>query len=886
MATFTATTATNTFTGTGSDSDTFVVTNTNQIQVADTFNGAAGTDTIQIGSGGAGVTVSLTAAATNGVQGFLNTEGLSFVNTSGTSNVTLGSAQFGLGRISDSLAVTGTSQNQTITVNVANNATFSAENWTFSTWGTGTDSISFNGGSGAETITGTSQADTLDGGDGNDTLIGGGGNDTLSGAVGADNLTGGTGTDTFEFVAGDSELTIGGAGNSGTVTGLDIITDFKVGIDAATSEKIDFSASLGGTTIAGNTGGTNGTDSTLTLNNSATVKSHSITSGIITFDDANTFASAVPLTTTGDVAAAVQYLQAQTLGTGTVVAFTATIAGVTHTYVYRESISDNLGVLIDLVNVRASSISESGDLISVIDTSAPTAPAAPTIAENAGGGINAAEAADGTAVVVSLAGTNAISGDTLTINWGGQTVTHTLTGANIVAGTVSVTVPSGTITTQGNGTFNVTAKITDGAGNASANSSATSVTVDTVVPTAPTGLDLAAADDSNVNTDNITNQTSGLTISGSAETGATVSLFDDANNNGSMDGGETVITTTVAAGGSFSADISLTEGAHNIRAFQTDAVGNVSTVSAALSITVDATTPGAPTGLDLAAADDSNVNTDNVTSQTSGLTISGSAETGATVSLFDDVDNSGAMDNGETVITTVVAAGGAFSTDIALAEGAHNIRAFQTDVAGNVSAASAALGITVDATAPGAPTGLDLAAADDSNVDTDNVTSQTTGLTISGSAETDATVSLFDDANDNGIMDGGESVITTTVAAGGSFSTDIDLAEGTYHIAAFQTDVAGNVSSVSASLEITVDTTVVAPTGLDLAAADDAGASATDNITNNTTGLTISGVAETGATVSLFDDVNNNGVMDGGESVLATATGAGGTFSADISLAA
>ncbi|MCW5738518.1 MAG: hypothetical protein KIS73_30630, partial [Enhydrobacter sp.] len=344
--------------------------------------------------------------------------------------------------------------------------------------------------------------------------------------------------------------------------------------------------------------------------------------------------------------------------------------------------------------------------------------------------------------------------------------------------------------------------------------------------------------------------------------------------------------TAVAAAGAFSADISLAEGVHNIRAFQTDVAGNVSAVSASLEITVDATAPDAPAGLDLDAADDSAIDSDNITSQTSGLTISGAAETDATVSLFDDVNDNGVMDGGESVITTTVASGGSFSADISLAEGAHNIRAFQTDVAGNVSAVSAGLDVTVDTTAPDAPTGLDLDAADDTNVDTDNVTSQTSGLTISGAAETDATVSLFDDVNDNGVMDGGESVITTVVASGGSFSTDIALAEGTHHIAAFQTDVAGNVSAVSASLDITVDTTVVAPTGLDLAAADDAGASDTDNITNNTTGLTISGVAETGATVSLFDDVNNNGVMDGGESVLATATGAGGTFSADISLAA
>ncbi|MCW5736440.1 MAG: hypothetical protein KIS73_20095, partial [Enhydrobacter sp.] len=340
--------------------------------------------------------------------------------------------------------------------------------------------------------------------------------------------------------------------------------------------------------------------------------------------------------------------------------------------------------------------------------------------------------------------------------------------------------------------------------------------------------------------------------------------------------------TTVASGGSFSADISLAEGVHHIRAFQTDVAGNVSSVSAGLDVTVDTTAPDAPTGLDLDAADDSGVSTDNITSQTSGLTISGAAETDATVSLFDDVNDNGVMDGGESVITTTVASGGSFSTDISLAEGLHHIRAFQTDVAGNVSTASAALDITVD-TPVAAPTDLDLAAADDTNVDTDNVTSQTSDLTISGVAETGATVSLFDDANNNGLMDGGESVITTAVASGGSFSADISLAEGLHHIRAIQTDIAANVSTASVALDITVDTQSPAVPGLDLAAADDSGIN-TDNITNVTSGLTISGAAEDGATVSLFLDTNDNGVLDGGESILTTAVASGGSYSTDISL--
>jgi hypothetical protein len=118
-----------------------------------------------------------------------------------------------------------------------------------------------------------------------------------------------------------------------------------------------------------------------------------------------------------------------------------------------------------------------------VDTVAPIAPSITSIAENAGGGINASEASDGTPVVVSLTGTGSAEGDTLTVNWGVQTLNHTLTASDVSTNSATVMVPTGTITTQGNGTFNVTAKLTDIAGNASANSDATLVKVDTVAPT-------------------------------------------------------------------------------------------------------------------------------------------------------------------------------------------------------------------------------------------------------------------------------------------------------------------------------------------------------------------------------------------------------------------
>src|SRR5207302_6681663 len=102
-------------------------------------------------------------------------------------------------------------------------------------------------------------------------------------------------------------------------------------------------------------------DSTLTIAG-ATVKSHSITSGIITFDTSSeTFTSAVSLdaTDTSRVAAAVQYLESNNLGgAGKALAFTATINGVAHTYVYEQvgatpnSAND---ILVDLTGVTLTS---------------------------------------------------------------------------------------------------------------------------------------------------------------------------------------------------------------------------------------------------------------------------------------------------------------------------------------------------------------------------------------------------------------------------------------------------------------------------------------------------------------------------------------------------
>ena len=92
-------------------------------------------------------------------------------------------------------------------------------------------------------------------------------------------------------------------------------------------------------------------------------------------------------------------------------------------FTYRARIVDTAG------NVDTNTASQAV----TIDTAAPAAPAITAIPENDGGGIDAAEASDGTPVVVGLAGTGAAAGDTLTVNWGSQTVNYTLLAGDIRA---------------------------------------------------------------------------------------------------------------------------------------------------------------------------------------------------------------------------------------------------------------------------------------------------------------------------------------------------------------------------------------------------------------------------------------------------------------------
>ena len=309
-----------------------------------------GTDTIR-------TTATANLSALNGsadLQGAGASQGIERILIQSGTTATFSGAQLTGNTIAVNESAAGTTN---LVINVASGSTTTFAGLTFAAFSggdafdDGVDTITINGANGSDNITGTSVADVINGG-------GGGGDDTITGGAGADSLTGGNGHDTFVINAGDSLAAVAGSGNSGTIAGYDVIADFT-----STTGNSDI-LNLQGTPAAATGTNVDGLNSTLTIAN-ATVKSHTITNGIITFDDADSFGTALSLnaTDTSRVAAAMQYLQNNdidptNLGTRTV-AFVATINGTAHTYVYEQvgTAQNNANdILVDLQGITLTNL--------------------------------------------------------------------------------------------------------------------------------------------------------------------------------------------------------------------------------------------------------------------------------------------------------------------------------------------------------------------------------------------------------------------------------------------------------------------------------------------------------------------------------------------------
>ena len=400
----------------------------------------------------------------------------------------------------------------------------------------------------------------------------------------------------------------------------------------------------------------------------------------------------------------------------------------------------------------------------------------------------------------------------------------TLTGTGEPGSTVSVkesgtVLCSATVTAGGTwsctpatafspGLHTLTTTQIDPAGNLSPVSGPIAFTVDTAAPAAPA----------------ITSPTSGTAtnagtpvLSGTAEANATVTVYD---------GATPVCTAPVDATGNWSCTSApLSDGLHTISAKAADAAGNVSTASPLVPFTVDTLPPAAPVITAPAVGSATNVATP---------TFAGTGEPGSTVTV---------RDGGSALCTALVDGSGTWTctSPTALGEGPHSITSAATDVAGNTGSASAPVVLTVDTTAPPAPSITAPAAGG---------TTGNSSPTVSGTAEAGSTVT---------VRDGPTTVCSAVADASGNFSCtpSTPLADGPHALSAQATDAVGNTGPASAPITVTVDTAAPAAPSITAPAA---GSGTNDNTP------TFTGTGEPGATVTVRDGGSTlcTAVVDGG----------------------
>jgi Ca2+-binding RTX toxin-like protein len=680
--------------------------------------------------------------------------------------------------------------------------------------GSGDDILS--GGAGNDTLNGGSGSDILDGGSGNDKLDGGSGSDTLDGGSGIDSLSGGSGADTLIYKAFENQWRIGSTVTSSTTT---------FSVSGGTVENSTSTTSFSGNDVYDGGSGA----AKLSVADKDVVQ--------IWLDPSQIADPAIM----AEIAYAQAWVAAQlNANTGQASPATYTFKTLNLQITQVETIqirnqygnSDYLKPDAPTIDLKASSDSGSSDTDNLTNDTTPTL----TGTAEAGSTVRVYEGSTVIGCVVADA-----SG-----NW-----CLTLTGP------------------VSEGAHNYTATATDAALNVSDLSSALNITIDTTDPTV-SAPDLAAGSDSgSSSSDDLTNDvTPTLTGTVSDLNGvAKVEIYDGTTLLGeaSIDG---------SGNWSFTVPSDLGEGVHHLTAVATDKAGN-DVQSSELQVTIDTTISAAS----LALTTDSGADGADLLTNDGSITFSPL-----------DADSSRVI----TVDGNVVAV----YDPTSLGDGEHTVAIVDTDAAGNTSNAS--LTFTLDTTVP-PPTGLDLATADDTfgpnGTDSDNLTKNTSNLTISGNAEAGATLVLFDDVNHDGIIDAGETLGTTTVLGDGTFSLDVSLAEGDHKIKAVQTDAAGNVSDPSDALGVTVDTT---PPAVSITGYADDTAPTGDGKTTDTT-LAISGSAAAGTVVTVKDGTtvlgtataNLSGVWTfntstlglGGHSFTASATDAAGNTGTSSALA-
>ncbi len=380
--------------------------------------------------------------------------------------------------------------------------------------------------------------------------------------------------------------------------------------------------------------------------------SPAVTTGGVTYDKVNT------PTITGSAEAG----STVTIKDGnTVLGTTTANASGNYSFTPSSTLSDAAHTLSVTATDAAGNVSTVTSQTVIIDTAPPSAPS-----------LSLASAVTVSSVTYDKDNKPTISG----VAEGGATVTlkdgTTLLGTAAADTNGSYTFIPTSALSDGSHTISVTA--TDAAGNLGAVASQT-VLIDTLAPVAPTvalSTDSVGLGTSGSNTDKTTN-TASLSVSGT-EAGALVEY----STNGTSGWSSTAPTAT--------------EGSNTVYVRQTDAAGNVSVASSALTYTLDTTVVAPTHTLASPAFTQGAVTYDSDNTPT----ITGRAEAGATVTLKD----------GATLLgTTVADSDGNYSFTVpdaqGLSDGFHTLTVGATDLAGNVSSVSSQT-VKIDTTPPGA----------------------------------------------------------------------------------------------------------------------------------------------------------------------------------------
>ncbi len=442
------------------------------------------------------------------------------------------------------------------------------------------------------------------------------------------------------------------------------------------------------------------------------------------------------------------------------------------------------------------------------------------------------------ATVLTIHGTG-MAGNTITLHQVESNTDYATTPTIDSSGNWQLTLP-----TMTSGTYHFTATSTDSRGAKSAASTVFAVTIDTHTPAAPAIT--AITPDNGVSNDAVTN-VGAFVLSGTAEANATVTITD-------ADANSVLGTTTVNGSGAWlftiGASTPLNSGTYHYAATAADLAGTTSAASASFKVVIDLHTPGAPVIVGI-TPDTGASNSDGVTTAKT-FTLSGTAEAGGTVTIFNASTN--------TILGTATANGaGTWTFTIGsgtpLSDGTYRYTATTTDLAGTTGPSASPFTVVVDTHVPAAPFIASIT-PDTGSSSTDEVTNASS-ITLQGTAEANSVVTITD-------ADRSQVLGTTTANGSGAWSYAIvsTLTDGVHHYTATATDLAGSTSAASAPFAVTIDThTPAAPdlTGI----SPDTGVSSTDDITNATV-LTLLGTAEANAVVTIRNTDSNT--------VLGTAT--------------